>query len=482
MSTTQGQISNVFNLLAQLDLRINNYHFGQRWDIERNVYNNFDPKNTTGRMFPAVMMDVPDKVTGLGEPQYLSNEEEIDMLLYFDTLQDKKNDGSLVTDNLIEQWDALKIIAEDYMANFAVAIGAEKYNISSIVGDVEYTQRESQHSDRLLTWEVSFKLKHQTPCTDETYQVNLDALPATIPLADIERTDSGLILTPCELIIAAMSPATRSCVLKDYNFEAGFDTDFESFEPAQIADLEPRICIPAPTAYFNNFSMRFNGIDQDIETPFDSSFDFGNNDKYTLRCQIIRNGPDMYLFSKYDAGFKGYLLRIQNGFIWFYFTNTNNTNQIQVRSSLVCPLLSCDIVITVDGTSTAAGVGMYIDGLPIATTIVRDSLTATTKSTDPLYHGSARHSSYFPGDLNIPRGWNFQMSDAEVLTEVSGDGGQVTFATFPLNLVIGNPCGDDGTAEGAPFGIDTITLKDESGKTEGSKYYNADPFSKIAAI
>lgn len=187
MSATQTQISNILNLIVQQDARIMSYHFGQRWDIQRNVYNNFDPKVATGRMFPAVLLDVPDKVEGQQEPSYDANDEKTDMLIYFDTLQDYNNDGSANTLNLVEQWDVLKTIAQDFMANLVAVLGHYKLG-AHIEGGVTYIQREMQHKDRLLTWEASFTLKTQTPCTEEQYKVDLQTLPATIPNEDIERT------------------------------------------------------------------------------------------------------------------------------------------------------------------------------------------------------------------------------------------------------------------------------------------------------
>ena len=51
MTTTLTQVSNVFNLLCQLDARLLNYHFGWQWDINKEIDNNFDIGNQTGRLF-----------------------------------------------------------------------------------------------------------------------------------------------------------------------------------------------------------------------------------------------------------------------------------------------------------------------------------------------------------------------------------------------------------------------------------------------
>jgi len=186
MATTLTQISNIFNLMCQADSRIQSYHYGWRSDINRNVYNNFDPKVTKGRMFPAVHFDKPDGIQANEEPGYLGTNETIEMLLYFDTLQDYKNDGSANILNLIEQEDVLKIIANDFMANLIQVIGPDKYNIGNIT-DPKYIQRSNMHNQRLITWEVTFSLRHAIPCTEQQYIIDLSALPATIQETDIER-------------------------------------------------------------------------------------------------------------------------------------------------------------------------------------------------------------------------------------------------------------------------------------------------------
>jgi len=186
MSTTLTQISNIFNLMCQADTRIKFYHYGWRTDINKNVANNFDPKFSTGRQFPAVHLDKPDGFQEGQEPSYLENSETIQMILYFDTLQDYNNDGSANTLNLIEQEDALKIIANDFMANVVEVIGVDKYNIGSI-DKPKYIVRSNLHNQKLITWEVSFNFTHQTPCTEDQYKIDLSALPDNIPQTDIER-------------------------------------------------------------------------------------------------------------------------------------------------------------------------------------------------------------------------------------------------------------------------------------------------------
>lgn len=190
MDSTLTQISNVFNLLAQADPRVLNYKFDWRQGVNRNKVNNFNPTNSTGTLYPSIMMEPPDSINDTNEPQYLEREEDIDVVLYFDDLQDKENDGSANTLNLIEQWDNLHAIAKDFMANFVVLSGVDKYNIGEIVGNVRYVPRSNLGNDKLITWEATFQFRHRTPCTDPIYQIDptdLTKFPENIQETDIER-------------------------------------------------------------------------------------------------------------------------------------------------------------------------------------------------------------------------------------------------------------------------------------------------------
>ncbi|GAG37058.1 unnamed protein product, partial [marine sediment metagenome] len=69
------------------------YHWGYRYDINREITNNFDPKNTKGRQYPALQMDVPNAFNVLSEPEYGTQQQDIEMVLYFDDLQGYGNDG-----------------------------------------------------------------------------------------------------------------------------------------------------------------------------------------------------------------------------------------------------------------------------------------------------------------------------------------------------------------------------------------------------
>jgi len=184
-NTNQTQISNLFNLIVQNEPRLLFYHFGWRSDILKNIDNNFDNNNETGRLFPSLHWAVPEFTQYTDPVQFEGLKEEVEITLYFDDLQDYINDGSTKTINLIEQWDRLKQIAEDYIANFENAL-CNKYQ-AGFISAPKFEQFSNGHNERLITWRVSFVLTHIIPCTDPANIIDLNLLPVTIPTDDIEN-------------------------------------------------------------------------------------------------------------------------------------------------------------------------------------------------------------------------------------------------------------------------------------------------------
>lgn len=216
MKTTITQISNIFNLLSQIDVRIFNYHHGYRYDINQNITNNFDPSNDTGRLFPAVMFDVPDNVKYVDKVDYIDVQEEIQVTLYFDDLQGYNNDGSQNVLNPVEQWQRLKQIAEDFLANFRYLF-EEKYGAGSL-GLPTFVPRSNLYNLDIITWEVSFQLIHAIPCTEDQYIIDENDFPDTLDEDDLERT-TGTPPTACDRIISQLNDTLLlTCVLPLYNF------------------------------------------------------------------------------------------------------------------------------------------------------------------------------------------------------------------------------------------------------------------------
>lgn len=183
---TLTQISNVFNVMVQQpNSGLFFYHFGYRYDINREISNNFDPKNSKGRQFPSLHMDVPNSFKDAKEPTFGLLDQQIEMVLYFDKLQDYDNEGKRDTRNTIEQMAYLNGVARDFMANYVDVL--EYYGIGYIEGAVRYTPRSNLHNNKLITLEASFTLVTTLDCVDDANKIDLSSLPATVSETDIEN-------------------------------------------------------------------------------------------------------------------------------------------------------------------------------------------------------------------------------------------------------------------------------------------------------
>lgn len=369
MATTLTQISNVFNLMCQADTRIFNYHYGWRSDINKNIYNNFDEKVTKGRQFPAVHQDKPDGITPNEEAGYLGTDETVQILLYFDTLQDYFNDGSTNILNLIEQEDALKTIANDYMANLVEVIGVNKYNIGTIT-DIKYVQRSNQHNQKLITWEVSFNFKHKIPCTPVQYQIDLDLLPDTIEETDIERGAS--VVDACLALIANLSEEQMNeCLLPTYDFRdpvVRINTTVQ-----QQSDMTNWLC--TPTGCFTIFK----GLDEYVKIMNDPSVSFDIGDTFSVSAWV--NIP--YLQSMGIAGSfnsttsKGWYFGINPaGNLRLVLANSGTTSGVLVEAPFPVGYIGSWVLVTAstNGNGLASGIEITVDTNVLSTTVVSDTL------------------------------------------------------------------------------------------------------------
>ena len=77
-----------------------------------------------------------------------------------------------------------------------------------------------------------------------------------------------------------------------------------------------------------------------------------------------------------DAGSRGYELLIENGKVAFGLHHMWPGNSLKVRTKTAIPVNEwIKITATYDGSSTAAGVKVYLDGQQLELDVIRDKLT-----------------------------------------------------------------------------------------------------------
>lgn len=77
-----------------------------------------------------------------------------------------------------------------------------------------------------------------------------------------------------------------------------------------------------------------------------------------------------------------------DGQLIFYLLNNYPSNYIEVTANDCLTTTICNYIVTYDGSQTAAGVSLYIDGALESPTTLADSLSATTASGVPIHVGS----------------------------------------------------------------------------------------------
>ena len=361
MNTTITEISNIFNLMVQADSRLKFYHFGWRSDINKNIDNNFDKGVKTGRLFPALHFDVPDFFQPSEELNYLGFKEDISVNLYFDDLQNYDNSGEIKTDNLIEQWAALKQIAEDFISNLNEVL--QYYKAGFIRTVPRFEPKSNLFNDRLITFEVSFTIAHFSECTEEIHKIN----PAALPVLD-----------------------------------CNFNIDLENY-----------------IKYSDCKSLNLDGVNEYIDCTNNAAFNQDFNTAFSVSAWVKFDtiSFNMALISKFNPTPKGWQLRVNNSKIGLFLKHaTSAPNQILSNGTTIITTGQWyHLAATYDGSNTLAGIKLYVNGISEVVTGVPNSVTGTFQNTEPLLLGQITN-----GNLASARMWKTELSAAEILEEYNG--------------------------------------------------------------
>ena len=145
---------------------------------------------------------------------------------------------------------------------------------------------------------------------------------------------------------------------------------------------------------------------------------FDRTDKYTLAAWIKTDNKDAgTIIARMDeaTGSRGFDLLISNGKLEAHVINTWPGNALRVEAKQP---LSADqwhhVVVTYDGSSKAAGLKLYADGLPIEVAITSDTLTAESKANTPLLVGRRSVNVPFKGSVDDVRIYSRAVTADEV--------------------------------------------------------------------
>jgi RHS repeat-associated protein len=192
-------------------------------------------------------------------------------------------------------------------------------------------------------------------------------------------------------------------------------------------------------------SATFNGTNGTISVPDNPSMRFSNTQPFSVEAWVkttVTSGTDEILSKMANtAPYQGWELSLANGEPFFMMINnwTSQNTFYEGATASVADGMWHHVVVTYDGSSKAAGVTFYVDGMPVGNSVGVDALTGTTSSTAPLYIGSRAGSlGFFNGSVADVAVYNQQLDASHIQSHyqagVLGPLPQAQLADAPVSL------------------------------------------------
>jgi hypothetical protein len=314
-----------------------------------------------------------------------------------------------------------------------------------------------------------------------------DLLTCILPLYDFSTTQvqdalslqqitdlTNWLCTPlpntCPEVIAFIAPYRASCVIPDLDFTIGFDDDFNALTPTQLTDLETRICTPCPEPTL--YSTVFDGSNEVVQYPYNAAHELERTDSFTIDVWVKISSYTLgSIVEKFDyvgvrTGWAVWL--INNGQVVFELAaNEGTANTVTTITVAQIPLNTWTrITIVYTGTSTAAGVTMYLNKVSTAYTVYQSPVTATTQDASNVVTIGGVAPAYFAGKIfNVMVYKNRALSGAEVAALPL----YTTTPQYQADLIVWNWMG-----RGSLYSqVGNIRIyPDETGLTSGSQSVN----------
>jgi hypothetical protein len=170
----------------------------------------------------------------------------------------------------------------------------------------------------------------------------------------------------------------------------------------------------------------YSGSSQDVALANESSFDFERTSPFSIEAWVkTTSTSEQKIVSKLDSsapnsGYEFWMVG-GTGQLSFYLINSWSGNAIQVVGTN--PINDGQwhhVAVTYSGSSTAAGVKLYLDGVEEATTVPYNNLTASILNNISVYVGSRNHNSfYFNGAIDEVMITDDVRSGAEITTDAA---------------------------------------------------------------
>lgn len=316
------------------------------------------------------------------------------------------------------------------------------------------------------------------------FSVNMELINATLTETDVFQQ----VLVAQVRDVLTRQILGKSYVLKVNTVEFLFEDVFREFNLSEQSTMEksplshfrfnisvkmPETCpspsiVPpvVPCVVNSTFSTPFDGVNSYIVTKvLLSDYDLEGTDKFTfsfyIKPDVLQEGDIINKFAGYSPTLaKGYFIRLTSlGEIRLGMHNDINRVDLKSPPVIVSGLWQ-HVVVSNDGSASASGVKIYIDGIQQANTVIQNNLTGSINNTLEVLKLGANttNSRYYSGLLDDVKMWNLELSptEAECPTDL-----------YPLNLFFYNKMG-----ELSLFGFTNRHYPDDSGLTFGYSSQN----------
>lgn len=139
----------------------------------------------------------------------------------------------------------------------------------------------------------------------------------------------------------------------------------------------------------------------------------------------VERSKNSKLVSRLDSDERGFDLALLRGTVWFQLIHRPGEDALQVYSqSKLSTGRWHHVAATYDGNRRAAGVRLYFDGKPVATSSFRDNLSGSIRSKASLTigrHTKSRRYGHLEGIIDDVRIYNHELQPDELLTLIGND-------------------------------------------------------------
>ena len=256
---------------------------------------------------------------------------------------------------------------------------------------------------------------------------------------------AGSSLNRCAAITQNLSADDKlNCILPTYDFADA--TTQAATTAQQQAQMTAWLCT---SSFSNLYSMVFNATNQYINCGQYATVDFTNASTFTLSCWVRSTSwaSTRMIMGKRNASSVGYNIFSQGGKLRLVFRGGATSNAIIIdTTAAMTDNIWYHIAVTYDGSGTAAGTIIYIDGVAAGVTVVQTNVSSTLSNANDFHIGGSNGAFLWGGDIDIVRVWDLVLTPAEVLDEYN-----TRIPKAPVqanNLVLINNMGDDATFDG----------------------------------